>query len=143
MRPGSLEKDLSPLGTVVGDRRGDGLTMSGAVYIKLGKETPDAQPNPAETFERAGWTMREGLSEKIVGEGGRGRYAIRPAERLLVDETVFEMRGEELNLKAYARKVPTPERAAKLLKEYGVPAEISDVTPGKVPMVPPEAEEVR
>jgi hypothetical protein len=24
-----------------------------------------------------------------------------------------------------------------------VPAEISDVTPGKVPMVPPEAEEVR
>ena len=36
-------------------------------------------------------------------------------------------------MKAYARKVPTPERAA----------EISDVTPGKVPMVPPEAEEVR
>ena len=98
--------------------------------------------NPAEAFEKAGWTIREGLSEEIVGEGGRGRYAIRPAERLLGDETVFEMSDEELNLKAYARKVPTPERAAELLREYGVPAEISDVTPGKVPMVPPEAEEV-
>jgi hypothetical protein len=43
-------------------------------------------------------------------------------------------------MKAYARKVPTPERAAALLREYGVPAEVSDVTPGKVPMVPPEAE---
>ncbi len=99
--------------------------------------------NPAEAFERAGWTIREGLSEEIVGEDGRGRYAICPAERLLGDETVFEMHDEELNMKAYARKVPTPERAAKLLREYGVPVEISDVTPGKVPMVPPEAEEVR
>jgi hypothetical protein len=99
--------------------------------------------NPAEVFERAGWTIREGLSEEIVGEAGSGRYAIRPAERLLGDETVFELRDEELNMKAYARKVPTPERAATLLREYGVPAEISDVTPGKVPMVPPEAEEVR
>ena len=39
--------------------------------------------NPAEAFERAGWTIREGLSEEIVGEGGRGRYAIQPDERLL------------------------------------------------------------
>ena len=99
--------------------------------------------NLVEAFERAGWTIREGLSGVIVGEAGRGRYAIRAAERLLGDETVFEMRDEELNMKAYARKVPTPERAATLLKEYGVPAEISDVTPGKVPMVPPEAEEAR
>ena len=59
------------------------------------------------------------------------------------EETVFELRDEELNMKAYARKVPTPERAAVLLREYGVPGEISDVTPGKVPMVPPEAEEDR
>ncbi len=99
--------------------------------------------NPAEAFERAGWSIREGLSGEIVGEVGRGRYAIRAAERLLGDETVFEMHDEELNMKAYARKVPTPERAATLLREYGVPAEISDVTPGKVPMVPPEAEESR
>ena len=99
--------------------------------------------NPAEAFERAGWTIREGLSGEIVGEAGRGRYAIQAAERLLGNETVFEMRDEELNMKAYARKVPTPERATTLLREYGVPAEISDVTPGKVPMVPPEAEEVR
>ncbi len=98
---------------------------------------------PAEAFERAGWTIREGLSGEIVGEAGRGRYAIQADKRLLGDETVFEMRDEELNMKAYARKVPTPERAATLLREYGVPAEISDVTPGKVPMVPPEAEEVR
>ena len=99
--------------------------------------------NPATAFERVGWTIQEGLSGEIFGEAGRGRYAIRAAERLLGDETVFEMRDEELNMKAYVRKVPTPERAAKLLREYGVPAEISDVTPGKVPMVPPEAEEVR
>ena len=99
--------------------------------------------NPEEAFERAGWTIREGHPEEIVGEAGKGRYAIRAAERLLGDEAVFEMRDEELNMKAYARKVPTPERAATLLKEYGAPAEISDVTPGKVPMVPPGAEEAR
>ena len=46
-------------------------------------------------------------------------------------------------MKAYARRVPTPERTAELLDRYGVPAGISDVTPGKVPMVPPEAEEDR
>ncbi len=98
---------------------------------------------PGEAFERAGWTIREGPSGEIFGEAGRGRYAIQADERLLGEETVFELRDEELNMKAYARKVPTPERAAELLREYGVPAEISDVTPGKVPMVPPEAEEVR
>jgi hypothetical protein len=43
-------------------------------------------------------------------------------------------------MKAYARRVPTPERAAALLNEYGVPAGMSELTPGKVPMVPPEAE---
>ena len=96
-----------------------------------------------EVFEEAGWTMRESPSGEIFGEAGRGKYAIRVDKKLLGDETVFEMRDEELNMKAYARKVPTPERAATLLREYGVPAEVSDVTPGKVPMVPPEAEEVR
>jgi hypothetical protein len=43
-------------------------------------------------------------------------------------------------MKVYAREVPTPKRAEALLEEYGVPAEVSDVTPGKVPMVPPDAE---
>ena len=99
---------------------------------------------PAEAFEKAGWTIREG---GIPGQGElvaeAGRYAIRSDERLLGDETVFELRDKELNMKAFARKLPTPERAAELLKEYGVPAEISDATPGKVPMVPPEAEEDR
>jgi hypothetical protein len=96
-----------------------------------------------EVFEEAGWTIRESSTGEILGEAGRGKYAIRADEKLLGDETVFELLDEELNMKAYARKVPTPERAATLLREYGVPAEVSDVTPGKVPMVPPEAEEDR
>ena len=54
---------------------------------------------------------------------------------------MYELRDEELNMKVYARKVPSPGRAAELIEEYGAPAEISDVTPGKVPMVPPETEE--
>ena len=94
-----------------------------------------------EAFERAGWTIREVSSEELVGEADR--YAIRADEEVLGDETVFELRDEELDMKAYARRVPTPERAAELLDSYGVPSEISDVTPGKVPMVPPEAEEDR
>ena len=93
-----------------------------------------------EAFERTGWTIREvGSSGEFVGEAGR--YAIRTDEEVLGDETVFELRDEELEMKAYARRVPTPERAAELLDRYGVPAGISEVTPGKVPMVPPEAEE--
>jgi hypothetical protein len=91
-----------------------------------------------EAFERAGWAIREVFSGEVVGEAGR--YTIRTDEEVLGDETVFELRDEELDMKAYARRVPTPERSAELLNEYGVPAGMSDVTPGKVPMVPPEAE---
>ena len=92
-----------------------------------------------EAFERGGWTIRDISSGEVVGEAGR--YAICADEELLGDETVFELRDEQLDMKAYARRVPTPERAAELLDRYGVPAGISEVTPGKVPMVPPEAEE--
>ena len=57
------------------------------------------------------------------------------------NEIVFELCDEELDMKAYARRVPTPERAAELLEMYSVPTGMSEMTPGKVPMVPPEAEE--
>ena len=92
-----------------------------------------------EAFERAGWAVRDVSSGEFVGEAGR--YAIRTDEKVLGDETVFELRDEELDMKAYTRRVPTPDRAAELLDRYGVPAGISEVTPGKVPMVPPEAED--
>ena len=92
-----------------------------------------------EAFERGGWTIRDISSGEVVGEAGR--YAIRTDEEVLGDETVFELKDEELDMKAYARRVPTPERAAELLDRYGVPPGISEVTPDKVPMVPPEAEE--
>ena len=98
---------------------------------------PDAEVK--EAFERSGWAIRDVSSGEVVGEAGR--YAIRADEEVLGDETVFELRDEELDMKAQARRVPTPERAAELLDIYGVPAGISDVTPGKVPMMPPEAEE--
>ncbi len=98
----------------------------------------------AEAFEAAGWAIRE---EHPPGEAGTigaaGRYAIRTTEKILGTETVFELHDEELNMKVYARKVPSPGRAAELIEEYGAPAELSDVTPGKVPMVPPGAEEDR
>jgi hypothetical protein len=92
-----------------------------------------------EAFERTGWVIRDVSSGEFVGESGK--YAIRTDEKVLGDETIFELRDEELDMKAYSRCVPTPEQAAELLDRYGVPAGISDVTPGKVPMVPPEAEE--
>jgi hypothetical protein len=99
---------------------------------------------PAQSFEAAGWAIREKhppWEEGAVGEAGR--YVIRTTEKLVGDETVYELQDEELNMKVYARKVPSPERAAELIEEYGAPAEISDVTPGKVPMVPPGTEEDR
>ena len=92
-----------------------------------------------ETFERTSWAIRDVSPGEFVGEAGR--YAIRTDEKVLGDQTVFELRDEELDMKAYARRVPTPQRAAELLERYGVPAGISEVTPGKVPMVPPQAEE--
>jgi hypothetical protein len=92
-----------------------------------------------EAFEKTGWAIRETSSGELVGEAGR--YVIRTDEKVLGNETVFELRDEELDMKVYARRVQTPERAAELLDRYGAPAEISDVTPGKVPMVPPEAED--
>jgi hypothetical protein len=58
-----------------------------------------------EAFERAGWAIREVSSGEFVGEAVR--YAIRPDEEVLGDETVYELRDEELEMKAYARRVPT------------------------------------
>jgi hypothetical protein len=98
----------------------------------------------AQSFEAAGWAIRKKHplgEEGAVGEAGR--YAIRTTEKILGTETVYELHDEELNMKVYARKVPSPGRAVELIEEYGAPAELSDVTPGKVPMVPPEAEEDR
>jgi hypothetical protein len=92
-----------------------------------------------ETFERTGWAIREVSSGEVVGEFGR--YTIRTDEKVLGNEIVFELCDEELDMKAYARRVPTPERAAELLEMYSVPTGMSEMTPGKVPMVPPEAEE--
>ena len=95
----------------------------------------------AQSFEAAGWAIRE---EHPLGEEGTvgeaGRYVIRTTEKLLGDETVYELHDEELNMKVHARKVPSPGQAAELIEEYGAPAEFSEVTPGKVPMVPPAAE---
>jgi hypothetical protein len=98
----------------------------------------------AQSFEAAGWAIRgkRPLEEEgAVGEAGR--YVIRTTEKLVGDETVYELHDEELEMKVYARNVPSPGRVAELIEEYGAPAEISDMTPGKVPMVPPEAEEDR
>ena len=98
----------------------------------------------AEAFEAAGWTIRGEHPPGDEGTAGEaGRYAIRTTEKLLGSETVYEIHDEELNMKVYTRKVPSPERAAALIEEYGAPAEISDATAGKVPMVPPETEEDR
>jgi hypothetical protein len=98
----------------------------------------------AKSFEAAGWAIRgKRPLEEEAAVGEAGRYAIRTTEKLVGDETVYELHDEELNMKAYARKVPSPGRAAQLIEEYGAPAEISDVTPGKVPMVPPGTEEDR
>jgi hypothetical protein len=66
-------------------------------------------------FEKTGWAIREVSSGEVVGEAGR--YAIRTDEKVLGDETVFELRDEELDMKAYARRVPTPERAAELARQ--------------------------
>lgn len=96
----------------------------------------------ARIFEGAGREVREeGGSAEMAGAG---RCEIRSDEKLLGYETVFELRDEELSMKAYTRKVPTPQRAAELLDRYKVSYGRSDATPDKVPMVPmvpPGAEE--
>jgi hypothetical protein len=94
----------------------------------------------AQSFEAAGWAIREHPSGEEGTVGEAGRYAIRTTQKLLGTQTVFELHDEELNMKVYTREVPSPRRAAELIEEYGAPAEISDMTPGKVPMVPPGTE---
>lgn len=93
-------------------------------------------------FESAGWAVREesvSSREGVVADAGK--YSIRSDEKLLGSETVFEILDKKADMKVYARKVPTPERAASLVNRYGGPTEFSTITPGKVPMVPPGAEE--
>lgn len=105
------------------------------------RETEVSENEIANRFENAGWKVREeNVSGRADVVADSGKFSIRPDEKLLGHETVFEILDKDADMKVYAHEVPTPERAAALVNRYGGPSEFSAITPGKVPMAPPGTE---
>jgi hypothetical protein len=91
-------------------------------------------------IEEKGWAPDRIGGVEVPGTGRRGRLRIGPHP--LLPERGFVIHDRELTTVAWVRKVPTPARAAKLLREHGVPWEEELISHSLSP-VPEEEEEGR
>src|SRR3954447_17979542 len=86
--------------------------------------------------EEKGWTPDRIGGVEVPGTGRRGRLRIGPHP--LLPERGFVIHDRELATVAWVRKVPRPARAAKLLREHGVPWEEEPISHSLSPV--PEEE---
>jgi len=97
-----------------------------------------------QAFEATGWEdigeEAERLEMAIRGEAGRYTIAAHRSV-LMLDDPVLELCDRDLARVAWVRKVPTPDRAAELLAEYGVPADEADTMDPATSPHPPTVSE--
>lgn len=89
--------------------------------------------------EEKGWAPDPAAGDEESPESGRaGRLRVGPYP--LLPERGFVLHDRQRTTVAWVRKVPTPERAEKLLREHGVPWE-EELLPHNLAPVPEEEEE--
>ena len=76
-----------------------------------------------QAIQEAGWSIDEGFSGYLLV--GNNHTVSILAHRWVwgTDDPVFEISDEHTYLTYWVREIPTPDRAAKLIKEHGGPAE--------------------
>lgn len=86
----------------------------------------------SDSFERQGWDAFWSVGYSVTGSDRVKRddysYHIivyKPMIEAILrgEQPVFGLFDEEREVVAYIRKVPTPSKAAELLKRYGIPVE--------------------
>ena len=76
-------------------------------------------------FTRAGWDLDDSFSEYlIIGSNSDSLSILAYAPRAREPEDpVFELIDHQRNLTYGVQQIPSPQRAAQLLQEYGQPPE--------------------
>lgn len=101
----------------------------------------------SDSFHKKGWDVFWSLGYSVTGSDTVGRddfsYHIivyKPVIEAFWSGSgrVFELYDEERGVVAYVREVPTPEQAALLLEQYGIPTEKADSIRASLPDVPDE-----
>ena len=84
-----------------------------------------------QSFARAGWKLDDSFSEYlIIGYyNGDGLSILAYPEVGETEDPVFELIDHERNLTYGVQEIPTPQRAAQLLQEHGLPPEESGDDP--------------
>ncbi len=99
----------------------------------------------SDSFQRKGWYAFWSVGYSVTGServgGDDFRYYIIAYKPVIEavgrgEQPVFELFDEERGTVAYARKVPTPSKAAELLERYGIPVEEGDEVQAQLPRVP-------
>jgi hypothetical protein len=87
-----------------------------------------------QAFLDAGWQLDDGFAEHLViGHDNDSLSILAHAWAWQTDDPFFELcdhRGEE-DITYWVREIPTPQRAAELLMEYGGPPEEEQGNPYK------------
>lgn len=90
-------------------------------------------------MEEKGWAPDSAGGDDESPESGKsGRLRVEPHP--LLPERGFVLHGRKRATVAWVRRIPTPERAEKLLREYGVPWE-GELLSHRLSPVPEEEEE--
>ncbi len=76
-----------------------------------------------QAIEGAGWRIDDGFSAYLLV--GNNHHLSILAHRWVWgnDNPVFEISDEQTGLTYWVQQIPTPRRAAELIKEHGGPAE--------------------
>jgi hypothetical protein len=76
-----------------------------------------------QAIEAAGWRIDEGFSSHLLVGNDTTLSILAHRWVWETDDPVFELSDEQTDLTYWVREIPTPERAAELIKEHGRPAD--------------------
>ena len=77
-----------------------------------------------QSFTNAGWELDGGFEDHLlIGFGGNEVSILAHKDAWGREDSVFEILDHERMFTYWVREIPTPQRAAELLMEYGRPAE--------------------
>ena len=84
-----------------------------------------------QAIEAAGWRIDEGFSSHLLVGNDSTLSILAHRWVWATDDPVFELSDEQTDLTYWVREIPTPKRAAELIKEHGRPADEEQGNPYK------------
>jgi hypothetical protein len=76
-----------------------------------------------QAMEAAGWRVDEGFSAHLLVGNNHTLSVLAHRWMWNTDDPIFELSDEHTDLTYWVREIPSPERADKLIREHGGPAD--------------------